>query len=55
MEQGPEEVGDGADERAEELERLTDAPLDESGGEPRDGNGDPASSNDDAQRIDPGL
>ncbi len=47
MEQGPDELREGADERAEDLERLTDKPLDEQEEAPSD--------SEDLDTVDPGL
>jgi hypothetical protein len=48
MEQGPEELREGADERAEDLEDLTDKPLDDRSDEYTD-------QTDDLNTVDPGL
>jgi hypothetical protein len=53
MEQGPDELGDRADERAEQLERLTEAPLDEE--DVRRGDGAEPVSQDNLDKIDPGM
>jgi hypothetical protein len=51
MEQGPDELSDAPDERAEQLEDLTDEPLDEDDGQrAADGDHDPK-----LDKIDPGL
>ncbi len=59
MEQGPDEIDDRPDERAEDLERLTDRPLGESDDEePSDDRAGAASSPEgdgDLEAIDPGL
>lgn len=52
MEQGPEEVSDRPDERAEELEKVTDRPLDEPA---KDGDAGEEASAEGLQAIDPGL
>ena len=39
METGPEELSDNPDERAEELDQLTDRPLDDQGGGDVEGTG----------------
>ncbi|MFN2489559.1 MAG: hypothetical protein ABR529_07460 [Actinomycetota bacterium] len=49
MEQGPDELSDDADERADDLERLTDKPLDEQE------EGSDAERSEDTSAIDPGL
>ncbi|HEX2234926.1 MAG TPA: hypothetical protein VHK89_01490 [Actinomycetota bacterium] len=49
MEQGPEEIGDRPDERAEDLEKVTDRPLDEPA------EGDDEARAEELQAIDPGL
>lgn len=52
VEQGPEEVSDRPDERAEELEKVTDRPLDEPA---KDGDAGEEASAEGLQAIDPGL
>ena len=53
MEQGPEEISDRPDERAEELREATERPLDERGGDGEDA--EARARDEDLQRIDPGL
>ncbi len=54
MEQGPDELSDSPDERADDLERLTDKPLDDE--QERDSAGEPeVRQSDNLETVDPGL
>ena len=52
MEQGPEEISDQPDERADDLSNATERPLNEQGS---GGRADESERTEDTDRIDPGL